>query len=77
MVKSIIRSWWTRRFRTRSFARNIMGGKESAERISKAYKRLNKKISCIDKIVNSTQSYRGVLTLLNRFNSNRTTHDTD
>ena len=25
------------------FARNIMGGKESAERISKAYKRLNKK----------------------------------
>ena len=27
------------------FARNIMGGKESAERISKAYKRLNKKIS--------------------------------
>ena len=26
------------------FARNIMGGKESAERISKAYKRLNKKI---------------------------------
>ena len=63
MVKSIIRSWWTRRFRTRSFARNIMGGKESAERISKAYKRLNKKIlnKHPDKIVNSTQSYRGVL----------------
>ena len=62
------------------FARNIMGGKESAERISKAYKRLNKKIlnKHPDKIVNSTQSYRGVLLqLLNRFNSNRPTHDTD
>ena len=52
MVKSIIRSWWTADLELGPFARNIMGGKESAERISKAYKRLNKKIS--DKIVNST-----------------------